>query len=486
VSSQSGQKKVVGELLRAIAAIVEDKRPSQRGHSPKVAHYAGLLAAKMGLAEEEQEAIETAALLHDIGYLAVPLALRNKGGPSLWESHVIRSHPTVGAELLSRLPWLKGVVPYVRHHHERVDGLGYPEGLIGDQIPVGAQILALAEFFVKGLEVDSGKDPNYRWAMKRMTAESGKRFAPSILKVFLEAVGKWALVDLDQFRIEVGHWLSEAVTRLLETGAGLPVRKQAAEQLQALAEGEQSLQKAVQVVETDPGLALKVIAKANSAAYSEMEPVKDVHQASVRLGLKEVGTVLEGLKSGDIFTYQEEGRLGRAFERWWRESLFCALTARALAQETGAADPALVYHVGLLRLIGRAVMLSAYHQENPVEDLTDRQFAVVMDLVEAQAWPLSRGLMATASLEPSTLQLAAPLGHPKRVPPNESERLILAVADSLAQITKEVDVPEGLVVRCKDFQQVMNSARLNLPPESQLMTLKKVRDLYHLLYKGKD
>ena len=486
MSNQSGHKKVVGELLRAIAAIVEDKRPSQRGHSPKVAHYAGLLTAMMGLADEEKEAIETAALLHDIGYLAVPLALRNKGGPSLWEGHVIRSHPTVGAELLSRLPWLKGVVPYVRHHHERVDGLGYPDGLIGDQIPLGAQVLALAEFFVQGLEADPGADPDYLKAMKRMTAESGKRFDPSLLKVFLEVVGAWALVDLGQFRIEVGPWLSETVARLLETGAGLPVRKQAVEQLQTLAEGGQSLQKAVQTVEADPGLALKVIAKANSAAYSEMEPVKDVHQAAVRLGLKETSTILEGLKSGDIFTYQEEGRLGRAFERWWRESLFCALTARALAQETGAADPALVYHAGLLRLIGRAVLLSAYHQDHTVDDLTDRQFAVLMDLVESQAWPLSRGLMATASLEPGMLRLAGPLGHPKRIPPDEPERLILAVADSLAQITKEVDVPEGLVVRCKDFQQVMTSARLNLPPESQLMTLKKVRDLYHLLYKGKE
>ena len=171
------------------------------------------IAREMGLPNSQVETITTAALLHDIGKVSFRTQdiIDSPGRMTQEQRERMAKHPVIGAEIVSRIRMLKDAAECVRTHHERVDGLGYPDGLIGDQVPLGAQILGIAHFYVWDLEADPGAEPNYQEVMERMNAESGKRFDPSLLKVFLEAVGEWALVDLDQFRVEVGNWLSEAV-----------------------------------------------------------------------------------------------------------------------------------------------------------------------------------------------------------------------------------------------------------------------------------
>ncbi len=166
--------------IEALALAIEAKDQTTHGHLQRVQIYATELGKEMGLRRDEQEALRAASLLHDIGKLAVPEHIISKPGrltPEEFEK--MKIHPVVGAEILERVQFPYPVVPIVRAHHEKWDGSGYPFGLVGEEIPVGARILAMVDC------LDAlATDRQYRRAlpldeaMKIVQSEAGKAFDP--------------------------------------------------------------------------------------------------------------------------------------------------------------------------------------------------------------------------------------------------------------------------------------------------------------------
>src|SRR5262252_3735868 len=132
--------------IEALALAIEAKDHTTHTHLQRVRTYAVEVARELNLDENQIEALRAAALLHDIGKLAVPEQIINKPGKlSREEFEKMKVHPIVGAEILERVAFPYPVAPIVRSHHERWDGTGYPEGLTGDHIPIGARILAAVD-----------------------------------------------------------------------------------------------------------------------------------------------------------------------------------------------------------------------------------------------------------------------------------------------------------------------------------------------------
>ena len=132
--------------IEALALAIEAKDHTTHEHLRRVRVYAVEIGKEMGLGRAELEALRAAALLHDIGKLAVPEHIISKPGrltPEEFEK--MKIHPVVGAEILERVAFPYPVVPLVRAHHERWDGSGYPDGLKGEEIPLGARILAAVD-----------------------------------------------------------------------------------------------------------------------------------------------------------------------------------------------------------------------------------------------------------------------------------------------------------------------------------------------------
>jgi diguanylate cyclase len=149
--------------LDSVAALAEalEARARQRGGPSRLTALAGELAAASGLQPSQIEQIQEAVRLHDIGEIGIPDAVFEKAAPlSPEERELVRSHPVVGARILGYVEALREIVPIVRHHHERMDGSGYPDGLRGDEIPIMARILAVADAF----EAMTSERP-YRQAM---------------------------------------------------------------------------------------------------------------------------------------------------------------------------------------------------------------------------------------------------------------------------------------------------------------------------------
>jgi putative nucleotidyltransferase with HDIG domain len=135
------------ELLTQLASELESRDPWTHGHSRRVAHHAALIAARMGLSDRQVRLVRAAAELHDVGKINTPRAVLHKPGELTGiELELIELHPVDGAEIVSTLgdPDLTAMV---RHHHERLDGSGYPDRLTEGEIPLGARIIAVADTF---------------------------------------------------------------------------------------------------------------------------------------------------------------------------------------------------------------------------------------------------------------------------------------------------------------------------------------------------
>ncbi len=134
--------------LETLVNALEAKDPYLRGHSARVADSAAMVASQLGLPDEQVESIRTAGRLHDIGKIGVREEILSKQGPLTDEEfeHVKR-HPLIGSDILAPLVHLGPVIQFVRSHHERWDGKGYPDGLAGGAIPIGARILGAVEIY---------------------------------------------------------------------------------------------------------------------------------------------------------------------------------------------------------------------------------------------------------------------------------------------------------------------------------------------------
>ena len=174
----------------ALVSAVEAREPYIYGHSRKVSTYAVALAQAIGLSPDEVSKVSSAALLHDIGKISIPdevLRKRGKLGEEDWE--LIKGHPRLGANIVSRISSLDPCTSSILHHHERWDGGGYPEGLGGEQIPLEARILAIADSF------DAMTSPRpYRPALsleeaiKELRQGAGTQFDPKVVEVFIGLV----------------------------------------------------------------------------------------------------------------------------------------------------------------------------------------------------------------------------------------------------------------------------------------------------------
>jgi len=180
--------RLYAESVRALSAAIEAKEIGLGvAPPPQLAGVARQLARRLGRDADEAERIELAMLLRDIGKVAIPEATLTKRTPlDPSELEQVRSHVTLGTDMLVAAPALRDLVPIVRHHHERYDGSGYPDGLRGDDIPVGAQIVGVLDAFNGIVSARSYKSAfSAEFALDQLLLGAGREFATPIVEGFV-------------------------------------------------------------------------------------------------------------------------------------------------------------------------------------------------------------------------------------------------------------------------------------------------------------
>jgi putative nucleotidyltransferase with HDIG domain len=185
----AAEKNTILSTLTALAFAVQLKGPHMKDHAQVVSRLAAQMALKAGLPVDEVEEIRLAGLVHDIGKIHVPeYVLRKPTLLTAQEFEIMKSHAAWGAKMVEFLR-AKGIERIVLHHHERYDGKGYPAGLAGDQIPLGARMVAVAESFHNMVADLRYKSPRtFEDALVELRRCSGTQFDPQVVSTFLEWV----------------------------------------------------------------------------------------------------------------------------------------------------------------------------------------------------------------------------------------------------------------------------------------------------------
>jgi diguanylate cyclase (GGDEF)-like protein/putative nucleotidyltransferase with HDIG domain len=178
--------------VRALACAMDARDAHTNGHSERVAGFAVALAGAAGLNEKDISSLRVAALLHDVGKLGIADRVLLKSGPlDPEEMEIMRSHAAIGFEILRKIPKLAELAPVIRHHHERYDGAGYPDGLVGDSIPLLSRILAVADAY-EAMRSDRSYRPmlDKESAVAELIQGAGRQFDPELARLLAELVGR--------------------------------------------------------------------------------------------------------------------------------------------------------------------------------------------------------------------------------------------------------------------------------------------------------
>jgi HD-GYP domain-containing protein (c-di-GMP phosphodiesterase class II) len=181
-------KQLFLSTIKALSTAIEAKEPYLKGHSQNVSRYAVLIGKALKLPQEEIDSLELAGILHDIGKIGVDDSILKKKGPLTKEERkAIEKHPVIGAKIIESVTALGPAIETVLYHHERWDGHGYPKGLAGEEIPLLARILGIADSY-DAMITERVYRPalTLEEAIQELKSQAGKQFDPHLVKVFIQ------------------------------------------------------------------------------------------------------------------------------------------------------------------------------------------------------------------------------------------------------------------------------------------------------------
>src|SRR5215813_13286036 len=187
-SAEENRQLFIG-TVKSLAAAIDGKDPYTRGHSERVSRFSVAIAQRMGIPDDEVEKIRISALLHDVGKIGIDDSVLKKPSALTDEEYeIMKKHPQKGYKIMSQIPNMKEFLPGMYMHHEMIDGKGYPQGLKGDEIPVMAKIVSVADTF-DAMTTDRPyqKAMKFEDALARIESFVGSRYDPDVVAAFAEA-----------------------------------------------------------------------------------------------------------------------------------------------------------------------------------------------------------------------------------------------------------------------------------------------------------
>ena len=185
-------REIFDGMIFAFADALDAKSPWTRGHSERVTSIAVSIANEMNLSEREIEILKTASILHDIGKIGTYDEILDKPGKLTDEEFtLVKQHPGKGADFLKHIKKMEDITVIIRHHHERLDGKGYPDGLKGKEIPLLARIVTVADSFDAMIAERPYRPPlSLDSALNELRTKSGTQFEPLAVEAFMRVISR--------------------------------------------------------------------------------------------------------------------------------------------------------------------------------------------------------------------------------------------------------------------------------------------------------
>jgi putative nucleotidyltransferase with HDIG domain len=355
------------DVIGTLTSLMEEKEPFLKQHSERVANNSANFCEEFTIFDEEGcESIYYAGLLHDIGIMGVPAEILQKVDQLTDEEMIrIKKHPVRGEKILSNLNFLKDILPTIRHHHEAIDGSGYPDGLKSNEIPLGGRILCLFNHFDNLAFPRSSKQAmSTKDALEAIKSKAGKLFDENLIPDFIKFIDSNSGSSSDFMLKRETTSMKQIFTAIFKDFmAGKinpPVMPHVVRELQRVikrpASGYDALAK---VLEVDPVMSLRLISVANSPIYRGVTEIRNVKNAIPRLGLKETLNIVIAIANKSLYE-TDKVQYKLLMDKLWGHSLASAFGAKLIAQNLKFEDPENFFLMGLTHDIGKILLLKAF------------------------------------------------------------------------------------------------------------------------------
>ena len=355
------------EVLGTLTAMIEEKDPFLKKHSVRVADNSANFCEEFKIFDEEGiESIYYAGMLHDIGIIGVPVDILQKVDQLTEEEMIwIKKHPVRGEKILSNLDYLKEILPMIRHHHEAIDGSGYPDALKGSEIPLGGRILCLFNYFDSLVFPRSSKQAmSTKDALAAIKIEAGTLFDENLIPDFMKFMdsnsGKSPDFMLKKETTSMKQIFTTIFKKFMAGKINPPVMPQVVRDIQEVikrpASDSDELAKAIEI---DPVISLRLISVANSPIYRGVIEIRNVKNAIPRLGLKETLNLVIAIANKGLYE-TDKVQYKILMDKLWGHSLACAYGAKLIAQNLKLEDPENFFLMGLTHDIGKILLLKAF------------------------------------------------------------------------------------------------------------------------------
>jgi len=362
-------REFVLDVVKTLVALIEEKDPFLRKHSERVANNCANFCEEYKIVDNEDvEAIYFAGLLHDLGIVAIPTNLLQRSEPLTDEEMIlIKKHPVSGEKVLGNLNILKDVLPMVRHHHEAIDGSGYPDGLKADNIPLGARVIGLFNYldnlvFARSSEKALGIED----ALADIIAKAGQVFDQDLIQdciAFVEANAGNSPDYLQKRQTDIMREVFVEILGKFKSGKiNPPVMPQVIREMQSVIKQPKSTpEELAQVIEKDPTISLRLISVANSPVYRGITGIRNVKTAIPRLGLKETLNIVLAIANKSLYETKNV-KYKILMDKLWVHSLACAYGSKLIAQTLKLDDLEKYFLMGLTHDIGKTLLLKAFSE----------------------------------------------------------------------------------------------------------------------------
>lgn len=450
--SESEFKEWLLEIVRMLDAIVEAKDPLLRSHCKRVANNCANFCEEFKLFKEDEIFnIYFAGLLHDFGLIFSPdILLREPEERTDDEKVEMRKHPGVGEKILSNLSTLKDILPMIRHHHEAMDGSGYPDGLSGDEIPLGARIICIFNEldtlifpFSKASALSTEK------AVAEIKNDAGRKFDNNLVDQFVQFVESNS-GESEDFLLKKGNApIREIFAKIIQDfSAGKivpPVMPQVVRDVQSIIKQSNSTAEDVAaVIERDPVISLKLLSVANSPVYRGVQEIRNVKEAIPRMGLKETFNIVIAIASKSIYeTDRVQFRI--LMDKLWVHSLACAYGSKLIAEHLKLDDSEKFFLMGLVHDIGKSLLLKAFTEISRKKNI---DFEVVQGNIQQGHLSMGGVLLQRWGFDDIFIKVVSKHEGDELSPETEKEILVIHLANILTRtigfslFDEEVDLNE--------------------------------------------
>jgi putative nucleotidyltransferase with HDIG domain len=355
------------------------------------------------------------------------------------ELAIVQKHPLIAEKILSNLSLIKNVLPLIRHHHEKFDGSGYPDGIKGENIPIGARIISLFDCYDAMVSTRPHRPALLKeQALKELQKDANKQFDGKLVARFLEFIdtqipstGILPSAQEEEEHAAIRDSVKKIVADFKHGKIELPVLPKILDDVKKVINNQNSsIEDLAKAIEKDAVISVRLISVANSPIYRGADKIVTVKQAIPRMGTNEAQSIVTSIANKNMYNSRNK-HFQMLMEKLWQHALATATATKIIVQRTIRTDPDKYYLLGLIHDIGKVLLLKAFSEIVP--DAEELNMTKIMDTIQEYHANFGGALLKRWKFSKDFIHIVEKHESPQISSESSNEIVVICLANQLTR-----------------------------------------------------